>query len=261
MNYQLPRPPLSAQDNAILFPHRPALRRMTRAFGEWYISEHLRDLSPNGVEWALDIVGTRLEAPYQPTKGVDEPAFCAMMFLCGITLGMLAQFYGCTRQSVQQRVARRLNSTERSVRDAAPQDVDMEVLVMAHELFVKASHSNPSMFGSQRYTEDGRSLLSAAVAIISKDRGDAPIAHAIARSDSTLNISQQASEIVARAHSLGFTDDDSMGDTLSTILPDAPREEPTEPAPTAEPSPDAPTDKPGALGDAALRELDKLFGV
>jgi hypothetical protein len=201
-----------------------------------FLEDHLPDLSDEDRDWAVNhYCGTRTE-PLAP--GSDDPTFCAAMFLAGVSLGDLAALFRVRRQTIQQKIARRLSPAERkNMRDSIPA-LDLEVLTMAKDMFDSALRAAPASFKGWHALAIGRALLAAASAKVSEDRELAD-AEPRPRRYSNMNNSAktEASTLVASA----------APSAESTLGPAAP------------PSSDTPAPKPGALGDAQLAALDKMF--
>jgi hypothetical protein len=177
--------------------HRLTLKMLPRPAAEVYVDRNLPDLDDEAREYALSFAAQNL-----PPKGPAAPQdalFCAAMFLAGVSLGDLSRLFGIAKQTVHQKVSRRLNRDERQQRDQL-QILDLEVLALCRRIFNEAVQVSPTAFDGVYPTLIGRGLLKSANAIVREDRGDDPLP-ARPRRYSNMNISQktgqeQAAEIL-----------------------------------------------------------------
>lgn len=177
-----------------VLPHRLVLKMLPRRAAELYLDDHLPELEGEDREYALSFAGKAIP-PKQPPKPQD-PLFCSAMFLAGVSLGDLAMLFGIQRQTVQQKIARRINRDERQTMRDQLQAMDLEVLALCRDIFNTALKENPLCWEAYHPLEIGRALISGANAIIARDRGEEPLTSR-PRRYSNMNISQPtAAEII-----------------------------------------------------------------
>lgn len=180
--------------------HGPQIKLLSRESAVVYLDRYLPELTDEeDREFFLQQAGKRIP-PHQPPRPQD-PLFCAAMFLVGVSLGDLAMMYGVRKQTIQAKVANRLNPTERATLRDRLDALDLETLALAREMFYQAQQVQAGVWEGVHPLEIGRAVLHAAQERIARDRGDEPEPSRPRRYANT-NISQrsgkeQAAEILA----------------------------------------------------------------
>lgn len=159
-----------------LLDHAITLRQLERPAGEVYLDKYLPELTTEDREWALShYCGTRTRP--MPAKP-DDALFCAAMFMAGVSYGDLSMLFKIRKQTVAQKVSRRVSDTERKTMRDELKVMDLEVLALCKEIFDNARAVSGHSYEGVHPLEIGRGLLKAATALIARDRGDADFAEA-----------------------------------------------------------------------------------
>lgn len=178
----------------LILPHRSTLKLLDPDSAKRYLDKHLPELDGPDLEYAMSFAGQRVNHKQQPKP--QDPLFCAAMFLAGVSLGDLAMLFGIQRQTIQQKIARRLSPTERKELRDTLQAMDLEVLALCKDTFDTALKSNPDAWEGIHPIDIGRALISGANAIIARDRGEEPLTDR-PRRYSHANISQPSGKEIA----------------------------------------------------------------
>lgn len=185
---------LTLEQHKEIFPHRLTLKLLDRESAKLYLDKNLPDLDGPALEYALSLSGQHIYV--KTVAKPQDPLFCAAMFLAGVSLGDLSLLFNIAKQTVAQKIARRLSPTQRKELRDRLQSLDLEVLALARRLFNDALAAEPSVWEDVHPLEVGRALLSSATAMVALDRGEEP-APSRPRRYSNMNISQPSGKEIA----------------------------------------------------------------
>lgn len=203
-----------------VLPHIKSLRMLTSYGITAFFEKHLPDVEDQDVQWYIDHYANKDRKPAAPKP--NDPLFCAAMFMVGASLGELALLFNITRQTIYQKVCRRVNTVERQKLRDNLGPISFEMLSQAKEIFDDSLASSPGCYDDKHPIDIGRALISAARALVFEDESpDDPystlhtkVGPAFSSNDEAKELARQ---IVAKAQGLPPVEDDEDTDTDSNL--------------------------------------------